>query len=226
MAPPTYHGPEWDTPTRTRVIQMRLDKVPSYKIQEQTGVPRRSQYNIAQSGPRRPGASRPGPKHKVDKDTIEKMRHSLKGHYNERKKRWDEWVEDLNLDVTPRTVKKAAYDARPRLKKGKAAQKKWITTGHAEKRMAWCQERENWEDWQWKQVVFSDETHMHHNARAADQVIREPGERMAPDAIQKKLDKGPMEIHVWAAIGYNFKSKLIFYGMSEGDLTKSNMTLK
>ncbi len=66
---------------------------------------------------------------------------------------------------------------------------------------------------------------MHHNARATNQVIREPGERMAPDAIQKKHDKGPTEIHVWAAIGYNFKSKLIFYGIFEGDLTKSNMTL-
>ncbi len=52
------------------------------------------------------------------------MRSSLKGHYNKRKNRWDEHVEDMNLNVTPRTLKQVAYDARPRLKKGKAAQKK------------------------------------------------------------------------------------------------------
>ncbi|KAI9882303.1 MAG: hypothetical protein M1823_005954, partial [Watsoniomyces obsoletus] len=88
--PPTAHGAEWDTPTRARVIQMRIDKIPSYEIQAQTGVPRRSQYGIAQGGARRPGASRSGRPHKVDKDTIEKMRSKLKGRYNQRKKRWDE----------------------------------------------------------------------------------------------------------------------------------------
>ncbi len=99
---------------------MRLNKIPSYTIKQQTGVSPRFQYNIEQSGARQPGKTPPGAPHEIDHDTIKKMRQSLKGNYNETRKRWNERVKDLGLDITPRTLKQAAYDVRPRMKKGKA----------------------------------------------------------------------------------------------------------
>ena len=71
---------------------------------------------------------------------------------------------------------------------------------------------------------FSDESHFHHNSRTADWVLRRRGERFQPDCIQKKFKTGASEFHVWACIGWNFKSKLIFYGAEENEKEKKNMT--
>ncbi len=47
--PPTHGSKEYDTATRNRVIQLRQEKVPSYRIREITGVPPRTQYDIAKT---------------------------------------------------------------------------------------------------------------------------------------------------------------------------------
>ena len=67
-----------------------------------------------------------------------------------------------------------------------------------------------WEDWH-----FSDEFHIEHNARGTEYVIRLPSEQNCGDCMQKKLKRDKAEGHCWAMIGYNYKSKLVFYDMDE-----------
>jgi hypothetical protein len=77
----------------------------------------------------------------------------------------------------------------------------------------------------WRNVRFSDETHFSYGPEGKHKVIRKPGERECPDCIQYRT--GPekdeqFRCHAWAAIGYNFKSDLIWYdaGNSNGAITQ------
>lgn len=79
-----------------------------------------------------------------------------------------------------------------------------------------------WPALKWKYIRFSDESHFHHNSRTADWVFRRRGERFQPDTIQKKFKVGASDFHVWAMLGWNFKSKLIFYGLEKDE--GGNMT--
>ncbi len=96
----------------------------------------------------------------------------------------------MDLNVCPCTLKRACFNARPRLKVGKPAQKKWLSAVHAKKRLEFAKAYVKKPDWFWRHWRFSDETHHHHNARDTAYVIRGPGERDAPDCTQKKLPKG------------------------------------
>jgi len=58
-------------------------------------------------------------------------------------------------------------------------------------------------------------------------IIRKPGERYCPDCIDHVTKQDPEDInrrHCWGAVGYNFKSKLVFYNVptnKNGKLTKA-----
>ena len=56
---------------------------------------------------------------------------------------------------------------------------------------------------------------MEHNARGTEWVICLASKRDCGDCIQKKLKRGAAEWYCWAIIGYNYKSRLVFYDMDE-----------
>jgi hypothetical protein len=66
----------------------------------------------------------------------------------------------------------------------------------------------------WKRVVFTDEIHFARNNRSVDYVIRGPSQRFCSDCIQVRRQTTKVEYSVWAAVGWNFKSPLIFYNKS------------
>lgn len=86
----------------------------------------------------------------------------------------------------------------------------------------------------WYNVRFSDEVHFSFGPQGRLYILRKPGERECPDCIQeqaqkKRKSKGKdggeeldldYKLHAWAAIGWNFKSELIFYdaGNSNGKM--------
>ena len=68
----------------------------------------------------------------------------------------------------------------------------------------------------WKRVRFSDEVHFGRGPQRRLRIIRKPGERTCQDCIQEQhdpeeKDKKQKRYHCWAAVGWNFKSELIFY---------------
>ncbi|MCJ1241560.1 hypothetical protein MMC14_009566, partial [Varicellaria rhodocarpa] len=148
---------------------------------------------LFKQGPRRLGKNRPGPQYKLTDEHIKQVRDGYEGNYIQRNKNWEE--------------------------QHKAAQKKFRSEPVKEQRDDWSEEHVHWPDWKWKYVRFSDETHAHHGSRYIEWVVRGPRERFKPDCIQVKLDKGPTEIHVSAIIGWNFKSKLMFYGKGADEPT-------
>jgi hypothetical protein len=94
--------------------------------------------------------------------------------------------------------------------------KSWTSPTHAKLRKEAAQEAlrlrprpEDWED-----IRFSGESHVLFGQKGQHKVARKPGERECPDCIQhgtRPTADGNYRLHCWAAIGYGFKSPLIWY---------------
>ena len=66
----------------------------------------------------------------------------------------------------------------------------------------------------WKHIQFSDLVHPGYGPSQTTYVIRKPGQRYCPGCICHNPpgeDKSTKREHAWAAVGWNFKSDLIFY---------------
>jgi hypothetical protein len=87
----------------------------------------------------------------------------------------------------------------------------------------------------WRRVRFSDEVHFSFGPQGRVYILRRLGERDCPDCIQevekktrkRKRKEEPEEpedvdykLYAWAAVGYDFKSELVFYdaGNSNGKM--------
>jgi hypothetical protein len=88
----------------------------------------------------------------------------------------------------------------------------------ATKRKRWTFSIENWDRGKeyWRKGIYYDETTIQSNLRRRLKILRKRGERRRLDCIQFKFTSGRTSIHCAAAIGYNFKSKLVVLSM-EGE---------
>ena len=91
---------------------------------------------------------------------------------------------------------------------------------------------ENWPDWRWNRQVsrnmqLSQESNrfpgslvqrMPFSSKFSPYrgVIRNKHERYCPDCMQKRHRTAASQFSVWVMIGWNYKSKLIFYSWTEG----------
>ena len=103
-----------------------------------------------------------------------------------------------------------------------ACEKGWVSPNYADRRVKAAQlallyrpTKERWRDIRW-----TDECHCAIGSEGHIRIIRKPGERYCPDCIhhsrsskQKDDTQGEDQkrFHIWAAVGYQFKSELIFY---------------
>jgi len=148
----------------------------------------------------------------------------LHGGFNHRVCNYIEvWIEvfphrDLPCD---NTLRKAFQDRG--YHKCIACQKPFLTEKSIRERHSYLNIRRFWTLDQWRTVRFSDECHFGLGPRRKLKVIRRRGERYHDDCIQKTFKskniqhKNEKRWHVWAAIGYNFKSKLVFYESSSSN---------
>lgn len=102
-----------------------------------------------------------------------------------------------------------------------ACEKGWVSPANAERRVKAAQlalfYRPKPTDW--RDIRWSDECHFTVGQQSGKiRIIRKPGERYCPDCIHHQpkpkstSDDEPVErYHVWAAVGWNFKSQLYFY---------------
>ena len=119
-----------------------------------------------------------------------------------------------------------------------ACRKSYVSPEHAKRRQKWAKDMKAKYPLpsDWHRVRFSDEVHFSFGPQGRLYILRRPGERNCPDCIQeteqpknKKRKRDPenepeldlgYKLHAWAAIGYNFKSELVFYdaGNSNGKM--------
>ena len=94
-----------------------------------------------------------------------------------------------------------------------AKQKKYITKSSIEKRTIWGFERRYWTEKDFYNYRFSDECHFACGLQRRARIHRRSGEkaRNMPQKTQFRLKRRNQIWHVFAYIGYNFKSQLNFY---------------
>lgn len=198
---------EYPTPARARVFQLRGMGHTAKQVEEETGIPVRTQgYWLRSNSERRTGKFRPGRQSKISGDVVDRIIKSLEGRYSIHRLDYKTQIKRNNLNVYVDTLKKALHERG--LRKYRAVH---------QHRLVFAKKYIKWPTWKWKYVRFSDESHFHHNSRIADWVLHRRGERFQPDTIQKKFKVDANEFHVWTCIGWNFKSKLVFYDLEEGE---------
>jgi hypothetical protein len=142
------------------------------------------------------------------------------GGYEARSLPWASLLSAAGCDFegeppSTRTIRRVLYQKDWR--KCIACSKGWTSKKHAEGRVAAASRSlllrptpEDWEDIRW-----SDECHFSFGPEGKHKIIRTPGERECPDCIQYRTRPTSAEetyrCHCWAAIGYNFKSQLVWY---------------
>ena len=110
-----------------------------------------------------------------------------------------------------------------------ACRKGWVAEKEATRRVDWCKymlaKYPKPEDW--KRVRFSDEVHFGLGPKERLHVIRKPGERYCKACMDIRLPPDQCDskkVHAWGAVGYGFKSDLVFYEIpsnTNGKMTQS-----
>ena len=97
--------------------------------------------------------------------------------------------------------------------KGLACQRGWQSPRSCANRVEYALEKYPAPE-DWDRVHWSDEVHFGWGAQRQLRIIRKSGQRYCVDCVQhreKPKAKNENGFHCWAAVGYNFKSEIIFY---------------
>jgi len=132
----------------------------------------------------------------------------------------------LDLDLSGETVRRAVKDLNLRM--CIACEKKYISPRLKERREEYARTMlERYPDPEdWHHIRFSDECHFGFGPQGKCWVIRRPWERHCPDCLIEKdapAEKDLKRLHAWAAVGYNFKSPLIWYDVPGNGNGKMSM---
>ena len=170
-----------------------------------------------------------GRKSKVTEAQIQEADHILQdeGLQLEGKRyTWEQLAMEIGADVVGRTMHNV-MSAALNYEKCLACVKGWLADPPMERRVefAHIMLTRYPKPEQWDRVRFSDEIHFGYGPEGQLRIIRQPGTRYRWDCIQHRdppPEKDRKRKHCWAAIGYNFKSDIIFYdvpGNSNGKMT-------
>jgi hypothetical protein len=118
-------------------------------------------------------------------------------------------IEELQLPCTPEhlavRLKQRGYF------RYTACQKPFLTAAQVIGRFLWAIAHIFWHE-EWLKVLWSDEVTFLIGGRIVkEKVTRKRGERTCPTCIQHQLHRGHITpVHAWGAIGYGYKSPLLF----------------
>ena len=196
----------------------------SYRqIYSVTGIPHSTAWDLAHGSSARRIANRDdiaetrGSKKKLSREEVARCDQLLEtAGFDGKSLTWEMLAYEANLDCSPRTLMRELHQLN--WWKCIACTKSWCSPNYAERRVKWAENalflRPESEDWD--NVRFSDEMHTGFGPKGRAYVIRKPGTRTCASCIQHtspepKEKRDQKRKHVWAAVGYNFKSDLVFY---------------
>jgi hypothetical protein len=162
-----------------------------------------------------------GQKPLLSKDDCQKIEAMYEEHgYEARSMTWEaQCLNATDKDVSSRTVRRAM---RLHLNYSKyvAAVKGFVKPEVAEARMTYARKMlEQWDQDDWRRVRYSDETHfgwvLSRSKLPRAYVSRKPGQRERSDCVAEQPPSPDTvdehRVHVWAAVGHDFKSPLVQY---------------
>ncbi|KAK3167337.1 hypothetical protein OEA41_010464 [Lepraria neglecta] len=96
-----------------------------------------------------------------------------------------------------------------------ACTKNWLSSNIRIERRVFAWDKQTYKLEDWKRVRWSDEIYFGFGPEGKLRIIRRPGERFCWDCIQERgkplEEKDKKRLYAWAAVGWNFKTPLIWY---------------
>lgn len=158
-----------------------------------------------------------GAKLKIQPYHVKRMEDVINsGDINQRKLSWQELATKAGLvgenHVHFHTVRALMQDLE--YHKCIACTKNWLSSHIRAERRTFARKYIHWKLREWKRVRWTDEIHFGFGPERKARIIRRPGERYCFDCIQERgepIEKDRKRLHVWAMVGWNWKSKLHWY---------------
>jgi transposase len=198
---------EHETPRRARFFGFLEEGHSQVMAAHMAKVPRTTAREWLHSlSDRRTGKSRPGRPPIISKEKVDEIIEWMTGYFDRRTLPPKEIARIHGLNVCNNTLLSAlakrgyhyhSANSKPFLSK-ETKFKRWI--------FSWA----NWDRlvWYWRRGIYTDEMTANTSIRRRRRVLRNRSERRRLDCIQFTFHSGRRSVSCWAAIGYNFKSKL------------------
>ncbi len=131
-----------------------------------------------------------------------------KGGWTTRRKTYKQLALEIGLDVSRKTIARALR--RVGYRRCVACRRQFINDKTASKRLAFAYSHKSQTKNQWARILWSDECSFETGERGRLYVTRSKREKWHQDCIQSVYRSGRKSFMVWGAIGWGFKSPLVF----------------
>lgn len=227
LSPSSTHqaGQNWTTPTRARVRQARADGKSWGTIFKELGVPRSTARGICKAESSR--TSRKGKlyqKRLLTTRDIRQILRTISRNYTSRRLTFSQVRALLGLQASARTIRRELRKAGYR--RCIACPRPFISRKQAKKRLDFALQHRWWgtSDWaasqagggDWRKVIWSDESIFELGKSGRVWVTRRVDEKKCSDCIKSTYRSGRVSVMIWGAIGWDWKSPLVFLEKEEG----------
>jgi transposase len=202
-------GDNWTTPVRAKVRVLRADGKSYGDIQKATGLARSTIQGIVKSKSSRTLRKGKATKPKLLKGReLRRILRYVSASWSNRRQSWSQLRAVLNIQASTttlrRTLKAAGY------RRCIACPRPFISRKQAQRRLAFAMQYRWWGTVDWKRVMWSDESTFETGKRGRIWVTRRPNEKHCQSCIKSVYRSGRVSVMIWGAIGWNYKSPLVF----------------
>uniref|UniRef100_A0A8H7N5Q7 Tc1-like transposase DDE domain-containing protein n=1 Tax=Bionectria ochroleuca TaxID=29856 RepID=A0A8H7N5Q7_BIOOC len=227
-----------DTPKRARfkgtAEYLEAKNIPYFKTDlcSHFEIPRRTGYRILESVSTRTRHNNPGlpetrgRKRKLSEADLDRLEDFCdEEEFEATSITWEGVAIEAGLeaDVCGRTLQKAAQTRQ--LYKRLAQQVEFKNQQEYTRRFEYAKEAlyKRPKPQNWYNIYFSDEVYFGYSNKGRARIIRKPGTRSDPSNLQERKEpseKEEKQLHAWGAIGYDFKSPLVWYEINSNSNSK------
>ena len=205
----------WGTPTRAKVRVLRAAGASYGEIRKHTGLARSTIQSIVKSGSSR--TTRKGKSYKKKLIGPRELRCILRyvtASWSNRRQSYSQIKAACNIQASTTTLRRVLKAAGYR--RCIACPRPFISKKQAQKRLAFAKNYRWWGTCHWKAAIWSDEATFETGKRGQIWVTRRPDEKRCSNCIKSVYRVGRISVMVWGAIGWDWKSPLIFLKKEEG----------
>lgn len=217
-------GTDWTTPKRAKVRQARADGKSWSQIHIDLGVPRSSARRICKETlSRRSGKRRKNHQKLLSTRTVRQIIRTISQNHGSRRLTFEQVKYILGLNASDRTIRRELRRAGYR--RCVACPRPFISRLQAKKRLTFALEHRWWgtSDWaasrpeggDWRKVIWSDECTFELGKKGRVWVTRRIDEKRCSDCIKSVYRSGRVTLMIWGAIGWDWKSPLVFLEKEE-----------
>ena len=216
---------EWSTPARSTVRSLWKAGNSIAEIKRQTTIPRttiKRWIEAKSSRTQRKGKSTR--RRFVSKRQIRQIIRYIAKNWSTRRLSLEQVRAHLNIEASARTIRRELR--RVGYRRCIACPRPFISRKQAKKRLDFAFSHRWWgtSDWaasregggDWRKVIWSDECIFELGKTGRVWITRRIDEKRCPDCIKSVYRSGRVSIMIWGALGWDWKSPLVFLEKEEG----------